>query len=82
MARMTAVLERLAWAEEAACLRALGEDNDFRSTLNEAMLGWEGASGDWRADKVLALSEIVQRTAPDLVWLYGPYLHLYLGCLI
>ena len=63
-------------------LQTLEDNSTFSATLDEAARLWDDRGADFRAEKVLALSEIIQETAPDLVWLYGPYLHLYIGCMI
>ncbi len=79
-AHWTAVLERIAGVEEAEALRLLEDHPAFRATLEAAINRWD--VGTFRVDDVLQLSQIVQEHAPDLVWLYGPYLHLYLGCMV
>ena len=82
MAHWTKTLERLAGTEETACLELLADCPDFKATLDEAARLWDDRGADFKADIVVKLSEIVQETAPDLVYLYGPYLHIYLGCMI
>ena len=53
-ARWTAVLERIAGTEEAACLQMLAETPAFAATLDEAARLWDGRGADFRAAKVLA----------------------------